>query len=226
MHILPREKHDTNRDYAFKNIKANIIDLSLEPGSMVSENELAAELGLSRTPIREALIELSKVGLVEIYPQRGSAIAQIDYDMVEEAQFMRNVLECSVAELACQVIQEEDIRVLLDNVMQQEHYLNTGMTEKILLLDNAFHRLLFRIVHKEQMWSIMNSFTAHFDRVHRMAVATVKDSKIVADHRAIFDAICAHDPDTAKKVMNKHLLRFRVEKELLMQNYPKEYFKN
>ena len=137
MHILPREKHDTNRDYALRNIKANIIDLSLEPGSMVSENELAAELGLSRTPIREALIELSKVGLVEIYPQRGSAIALIDYDMVEEAQFMRNVLEASVAELVCQMIQEEDMKALLDNVMQQEHYLNTGMAEKIILLDNG-----------------------------------------------------------------------------------------
>ncbi len=225
MHILPREKHDTNRDYALRNIKANIIDLSLEPGSMVSENELAAELGLSRTPIREALIELSKVGLVEIYPQRGSAIALIDYDMVEEAQFMRNVLEASVAELVCQMIQEEDMKALLDNVMQQEHYLNTGMAEKIILLDNAFHKLLFQIAHKEQLWSIMNSFTAHFDRVRRMAVATVKDSKIVADHRAIYDAICARDTETAKKVMNKHLLRYRIEEELLRQNYPREYFK-
>ena len=69
MHITERLPRETGRDYALRILKDNIVRLELEPGSMVSENELASELGLSRTPVREALIELSKVNIVEIYPQ-------------------------------------------------------------------------------------------------------------------------------------------------------------
>lgn len=103
MRILARRLRETGRDYALRNLKDNIIHLELKPGSMVSENELAAQMGLSRTPVREALMELSKVRLVDVYPQRGSAVALIDYDLVEEARFMRSVMECAVVELVCRM---------------------------------------------------------------------------------------------------------------------------
>ncbi len=227
MNMQPRNKRDSNRDYALRTIRSNIIDLTLKPGSMVSENELAVELGLSRTPIREALLELSKVSLVEVIPQVGSRIARIDYEMVEEARFLRNVLECSIVELVCNVIRETDKQELLNNVFQQEHFLSAGMPDKIITLDNSFHHMLFKIAQKERLWEIMNGFTAHFDRVRRMAVETVKvkDSKVVADHRAILDCICANKPEEARAVMTKHLLRYKIEEELLRNTYPKEFFK-
>ena len=109
MRLTQRQPRETGRDYALRTIKDNIIHLELAPGSMVSENELAAAMGLSRTPVREALIELSKVKIVEIYPQKGSAVALIDYDLVEESRFMRKVLECAVVELDCEMAPPEDI---------------------------------------------------------------------------------------------------------------------
>ena len=107
MYLTERLPRETGRDYALRTLKDNIVRLALKPGSLVSENELAAEMGLSRTPVREALIELSKVKIVEIYPQRGSAIALIDCHMVEEAGFMRRVLECAVIELDCMLADEK-----------------------------------------------------------------------------------------------------------------------
>ena len=92
MTISPRDLRETGRDYAMRVLKENILRLELEPGSKVSENELAAQLGLSRTPVREALMALAKVRLVEVYPQRGSEVARIDYDLVEESCFMRRIL--------------------------------------------------------------------------------------------------------------------------------------
>lgn len=112
MRILARRLRETGRDYALRNLKDNIIHLELKPGSMVSENELAAQMGLSRTPVREALMELSKVRLVDVYPQRGSAVALIDYDLVEEARFMRSVMECAVVELVCRMATPEDMLAL------------------------------------------------------------------------------------------------------------------
>ena len=116
MRLLERFPRETGRDYALRTIKDNIISLRLAPGSQISENELAAEMGLSRTPVREALIELSKVKIIEIYPQKKSVVSLIDYSMVEEARFIRNLLECAVVELDCKMAAEDDVRRLEENV--------------------------------------------------------------------------------------------------------------
>ena len=119
MKILERLPRENGRDYALRVIKDNIIHLNLEPGSQISENELSAKLGLSRTPVREALIELSKVRIIEIQPQKRSVVALIDYDLVEESRFMRNVLECAVVDLVCEMAGPEDVERLRENIRLQ-----------------------------------------------------------------------------------------------------------
>lgn len=225
MRILARRLRETGRDYALRNLKDNIIHLELKPGSMVSENELAAQMGLSRTPVREALMELSKVRLVDVYPQRGSAVALIDYDLVEEARFMRSVMECAVVELVCRMATPEDILVLEEGIALQERCLKSGMMERLWTLDNAFHRELFRIARKTQTYDMVSSFTVHFDRVRNMALTTVKDTKIVNDHRLITQAIERHDEAGAKALMAKHLERYKVDQSALLSGYPMDYFK-
>ena len=111
MNVKKRDGSETGREYVLRILKENIVMLELEPGSRISENELAAEIGVSRTPVREALIELSKSKIVEIYPQRGSYVSRIDWGLVEEAQFMRVTLEKAVIRLACQGLSEEKLEV-------------------------------------------------------------------------------------------------------------------
>ena len=110
MHISERNPKETARDYALRTLRDNIVRLELEPGSMVSENVLASEMGLSRTPVREALIELSKVKIVEILSQRGCLISLVDYALVEESRFfahhagmchLRRSLQNGFARAAC-----------------------------------------------------------------------------------------------------------------------------
>lgn len=93
MKLEERHYAETAREYARRMLKENIISMDLKPGAMVSENELAAQLGLSRTPVREALMDMSQYGVVDVMPQRGSRISLIDYNLVEEARFARQVLE-------------------------------------------------------------------------------------------------------------------------------------
>ena len=206
-------------------LKENILRLELSPGSKVSENELAAQLGLSRTPVREALMALAKVRLVEVYPQRGSEVALIDYDLVEEACFMRRVLECAVVEEACRNVNPEHKVELEDNVALQERCLRGGRMEALMQLDNELHHLLFTIARKEQTWEIMSSFTAHFDRVRSMALTTALNERNVADHRAIVQAIIAGDAAEARSLMETHLGRYRVDEQALREQYPASYFK-
>ena len=102
MIIFARGSDESARDYAYRTIKDNVVSLDLEPGEMVSEQEIAGQLGISRTPVREALLELSKSGLIAIIPQRGSFISKIDYEIIEEVRFLRLIVEIAICELACE----------------------------------------------------------------------------------------------------------------------------
>lgn len=225
MQIPVRDPKESGRDYALRCLTENILNLELTPGSMVSENELAAQLGLSRTPVREALMALAKVRLVDVYPQRGSAVALVDYELVEETCFMRRVFEVAVVEVACKTATEEDKVALKDNVAAQERFLQEGRPEQLMPLDNELHKLLFLIAHKMQMWDMMSSYTLHFDRVRRMALDPVRNDRNVADHRAIVDAICTGDAAQAKKLMERHLNRYKVDENALRSRYPESWFK-
>lgn len=224
MRLTERYSKETGREYALRMLKDNIINLDLIPGSMLSENELSSEMHLSRTPVREALIELSKVGIVEIYPQKGSVVSFIDYKLVEEARFMRSVLEGAVVELACKMATEEAITELKENVKLQEFYLENRSPQKLLELDNEFHQMLFHMTSKDQIYQLMDSITIHFDRIRSMSLAAVKDLKTISDHQAIVEAIIAKDGDGAKMLMEKHLSRYKIDEEALRSKYP-GYFK-
>ncbi len=224
MQVIERNPKETAREYAMRVIRHNIITLALAPGSIISENELAGELGISRTPVREALIEIGRTSMVGTFPQRGSCISLIDFELVEEAVFLRMVLEKAVAELACDMAQETDIIKLEENVKLQEFYLSNSSTERLIELDNEFHTTLFRICHKERTFEMMQNMLIHFDRVRTLSVETVKDIKIISDHKAILDAIRKRDKTAAVDMIVKHLSRYKLDRKEIMERYP-EYFK-
>lgn len=222
MYISDRCAGENGRDYALRMLKKNIINLELKPGSMVSEKDLAQEMGLSRTPVREALMDLAKVSMVEILPQRGSRISLIDYNMVEDTQFTRNILEGAIVQLACQRATEKDLNILWENVRLQEFYKDNSV--KMLELDNSFHRELFRIAEKMHTYYMLETFSVHFDRVRQMSLHTVKDHKIIEDHKNIYLAVKDRDMERVKEKMEEHLSRYKVDEKEIRQNYPAEYF--
>ena len=218
---LPKE---TARDYALRVLKGNIISLDLAPGTAISENELAAEIGISRTPVREAIIELAKAYLIEIYPQRGSFVSLIDPKMVEEARFLRRVMDAAVIEEVCETADEEGIRLLEENVELQEFYLSKGTTDKLFDLDNKFHRDIYVVAKKDIIYDIHSTLMIHFDRVRNLSVVTVKNNGIVGEHRAMLEAIKAKDKKTASELVAKHLDHYQVD-EIEIRSRRPEFFK-
>lgn len=225
MYITERLERETARDYALRIIKDNIIRIELEPGSMLSEKEIAIELGLSRTPVREALIELSKSQIVEIFPQKGSMVSLIDYNLVEEAYFTRLVMEKAIVELACHRAKEEDFIRLEENLMLQEFYLDYPAPFKLLELDNEFHMKLYEICQKMQCYEMVRSMSVHFDRVRSLSLTSVKDLKTVKDHRCIIEAIKEKNVQLAVQIIEKHISRYVVDEEAICKKYP-QYIKN
>lgn len=223
MVLTERYPHERGRDYAKRVIRDKIISLELEPGAVISDRELASWMNLSRTPVREALLDLAKVKIVEIYPQRGSVVAPIDYNLVEEAQFVRSVLEVAVVQLACERATQEQLEQLKESVALQEFYYQHGSSERLLEMDDEFHRLLFQIAGRMQAYEMMQSITVHFDRVRSLAVTAVKEHLWMSDHRNICEAVAAHDQEAARQLMEKHLNRYKVDETALREQYP-QYF--
>ena len=224
MYMTEKLKGENSREYALRIIKEKIIRLELEPGSLVSEKDLAGELGLSRTPVREALLELSKVKIVEILPQRGNVISLVDSSLVDESRLMRNTLECAVVKEVCRMISPGDILQIQANLQSQEFYLEKQKPEFLMELDNQFHFMLFKIAQKIQIYHMMSSFAIHFDRIRNMTLYAVKDLKIVEDHRAILDAIMKGDEQAASGIMETHLGRYVIDEQTIRQKYS-HYFK-
>ena len=223
MTLLERLPQESDRNYALRTLKENIIDLGLPPGSQISESEICAQIGLSRTPVREALIELSRVKIIKIIPQKKSTVALIDYVLVEEACFMRNVLECAVVELDCELALPEGLQRLEENVKLQHFYFENNNFQMLMELDNQFHAILFSIAQKSQVFEMTQNMLIHFDRVRRMALDSVKDLKIVEDHEQILEAIRDRDAERAKQLMQIHLSRYKYDAKEILKEYP-EYF--
>ncbi len=225
MKVREKMKRETSREYALSVLKDNIINLDLKPGTLVSENTMALELGISRTPVREALSELANIGIVEVFPQRGSRISLIDYDMIDETYFMRNLLECGVVKEVCRVIHEANIAELEENLRIQNQYCLNNNPEGLFEADNAFHKMLFQIAKKSKCYDVVRSFSIHFDRLRLLKVsASVGANKIVEDHRAILEAIKERDGEKAVTFMQQHLKQYEQERQELLNKFP-EYFK-
>jgi len=217
--LTERTARETARDYAFRMLRRNIASLELAPGAMLSENELSEALGLSRTPIREALIELARIQIVEILPQRGSRIALIDCALVEESRFLRQVLEKAIVELACDQARALDFSAAEANVKRQQFYVDNQMPDKLLEMDNDFHREFFRLTNRMQTYHMMESMALHFDRMRSLTLANIKENRVVSDHEALLRAVRAGDRDEAAAQMIRHLNRNRIDEQAIREKY-------
>ena len=223
MKISDKKSGETARDYAFRVIKENIVSLEFIPGTFVSENEMALELGLSRTPVREAIIDLAKASVIETVPQRGNYVTLIDPEMVNESRFLRQVLDKAVIEVACEMDDPEGLSALEENVQLQEFYLDKNAGDKIFVLDNQFHEGIYKYAKKSRIFEMRSTLMIHFDRVRSLSVETVKDMKIVKDHREMLEAIKNHDKEAAIALVDKHMGRYQIDQDIIRAQHP-EYF--
>jgi DNA-binding GntR family transcriptional regulator len=135
------------------------------------------------------------------------------------------VLDVSVAEIACDVASPEDIMNLEANVKLQEFYLENNNQDKIFELDNEFHKMIYVMANKERTYAMKAGMMIHYDRVRALSLITVKDNKIVNDHRLIMEAIRNKDKEEVKRLIKKHLSRYDIDKEEIKKAYP-EYYKH
>jgi DNA-binding GntR family transcriptional regulator len=192
------------RDQTLETIRRRIISLQLPPGEPLSENELAQELGVSRTPVRESLILLREEGLIQVFPQIGSFVSLVDLGRVSEAQFVREAIECaSLRDLA---VDDEGIAGLRLILASQTEADAQKDVEEFFRLDEEFHRELLRLAGHESAWSAVNSAKAHLDRARRLSLLDTRPiATLIQQHTAVVDALETNNLDGADSSLRLHL---------------------
>lgn len=223
MRFTEKDKKESNREYALRVIKENIINLELKPGTMISEQDVADELKLSRTPVHEALQELANTKIIEILPQKGSLVSFINMKLVDEALFLRAAIESAVTEEAVEKSTEEDITALEENVGLQEFYYTKGNLDKLMELDNNFHKLMYRITDKMQCHYMVKTMNIHYDRFRELRIHTSDTKVVINEHKNILQAFKNKDSAKAKELILKHLNRLYVDEKDIRKKYP-EFF--
>lgn len=227
MQIIPRMAKESARDYALRFLKHNIMNLHLKPGSMVSVWELAEVVGVSRTPIREAMQELEKTGILEVFPHAGSRISYIDYNRIHESCFIRTTLETMVVAEVCDLFGPEHEAAFEDILYAQRREIerNTPATDPVLFLemDNRFHRLLYSIANKELTYQAVTGCLWHFDRLRAISFSAVDTQRLVAEHEGIYQTIREGDKRRAKQLTKKHLSGYLGDEAAIRAKHS-EYF--
>ncbi|MPZ82701.1 MAG: FCD domain-containing protein [Actinophytocola sp.] len=196
----------TVRAQVYGLIRESIVSVTLLPGQALSENELAGHYGVSRTPVREALIQLTDEGLVDVVPQRGTFVSRISVRGVEEAQFIRETLErASLPSVAGRVTGADAVRLrgLLD---EQRQAAADGDLQTWFACDEELHRALLEIAGHPRAWPVVQSAKAHMDRVRRLSLPGPRVlADLIAQHTEIVEHVLCQDIRAADKVLARHL---------------------
>jgi DNA-binding GntR family transcriptional regulator len=183
-----------------------IVAAELEPGRQLSENELAARLGVSRTPVREALQRLREERLVAIVPQLGTFVTRISTQAVADAQFVREALECAAIREAARRASEADVAALDAIVARQDDTRAADDFDRFYVLDDDLHHALCDLSGHEIAWSLSQRAKGHLNRIRRLSLPEPGYlEEMIADHRGVVAAVAAHDPDAAERALRHHL---------------------
>ena len=173
--ILERQKQESAKDYVLRVLIHNIVNTELVPGERLIDQEICGQLGVSRTPFREAELELAQKKLIDIRPKIGTYVSYIDSGLVEEIRH---------------------IDKLWENIALWQLYIKRGDEEKIFYYDKEFHKMLYQMCGRNYWCELVEGVAPHFDRTTILSFRCKPKEKIYKDHEELVEAI--EQKDTIK----------------------------
>lgn len=194
------------RDVVFNTLRQAILTGELKPGERLMEIHLAKKLGVSRTPIREAIRKLELEGLVTMIPRRGAEVAQITEKSMNDVLEVRRALDVLCVELACDRITEEELEQLKAACEAFEAAVKTKDAKKIAHADVALHDIIVCATGNQRLIQLVNNLS---EQMYRYRFEYIKDSSqhetLVKEHRVIYQSIAGKDKKTAAAAAKTHI---------------------
>ena len=225
MVIVEQNPQESIREYVYRFLKVNIVNLELPPGQNISEQEVASQLKVSRTPVREAFIKLAQENLLDIVPQKGTYVSLIDTDQVEESTFVRQTLEYEVIQQACSSFPVDELFQLQSCLELQKLCIREKNYYRFFELDENMHGIIFRGCKKGRTWEMLQLMNAHYNRVRILSLKTkeFKWDQLLEHHQELIRAIQEHDIKLGKKIIELHLHKVLIDLEYLRKAHG-DYF--
>lgn len=198
----------------FNHLKKQIVEIKVSPGTRLSENELSSIFNVSRQPVREALFLLKQVGLIEVFPQKGSYVTKISAKNLKETCFLRSSVECSAVFEGIKNKDEERFNAIIedmkDNLALQRRLLekpnDNDRDGRFLELDDAFHHLICRLSGTNLAWEVIESYKSNIDRIRFLSTQRVSSMpKLVEEHTEICRLIEKEQALDATQKLHEHL---------------------
>ena len=206
----------------YSSLRNSILSLNLVPGTMVSENDISARFNVSRTPVREAFIALSKEALIKVIPQKGSMVSRIDFTRVEQELFLRENLEPSALKQFIKSYDPSHLSELEKYIELQGEAVSTKEYERFLQYDNLFHKVFFN--NQKVAWEAIDNMCGHYYRFRLLTIwfqERVKD--VVKEHKLLFQAIKQKDTTKALVLLKSHIHKINKEEPIVKRLFP-DYF--
>lgn len=200
------EKNSMSADLA-EYIKQQILDGQLNPGDRIVETKVAKELGISQTPVREAIRQLSGEGIITIVPNKGPMVRQFDMKDVFEVYSLRSMLEGLAIRLAVQQASDEEISKLSAFFEDMKRKLVDDTVDSLLEESVHIHQSIVRLANHSRLAASYDSITFSISLAGRILGKVSTKQKEVDQHAELIEALVRRDPDHAEKVMRQHILR-------------------
>lgn len=202
---LPLEHRQLGQS-VYESVRREIIDLTLKPGTHLREADLAGRFGVSKTPVREALLQLKKDGLVEIASYRGAIVTSYTHRDLIEIYQLRELLEGACAREAAQSMAVGDLVELGRVVRVSAESLAAGDQDLLPQLFNAFDDIIYRQTRNARLVEMLTYLDAHLRRIGNLTVGIPgRLDKSVQQHGEIYEAIATRNPDEAELTMRRHV---------------------
>ena len=194
------------RGRVFNKLREDILSGKYQDHEELKEVAIGEELGVSRTPVREAFRQLELEGLIQIVPNKGAYVTGITAKDVKDIYMIRSSLEGMCASLATENITEEQLEELEENVYLASFHASKGHMEQMTELDNRFHHILYEACDSKMLEKLLQDFHQYVMRIRKKTLST-KERGIASneEHRQIMEAIKAKNPDEAQRLANMHM---------------------
>lgn len=207
------------RDVVFNTLREAILKGDLKPGERLMELQLAAQLGVSRTPIREAIRMLEQEGLAVTVPRKGAEVAKMTLKGMEDVLEIREALDILACQLACERITEEQLTLLAEKKQAFEDSLKSGNVKAIAETDVAFHDVIYDATNNPKLVNMLNNLR---EQIYRYRVEYLKNEanfpKLIKEHNAIFDALSNRNQEEAQLSIREHVKNQAIAvKEVIIQ---------
>ena len=194
------------RDVVFNTLRQAILRGELKPGERLMEIQLANKLGVSRTPIREAIRKLELEGLVLMIPRKGAEVAEITEKNMRDVLEVRKALEELAVQLACDKITKEEIEEMKKAAEDFKKILKSKDITEIAEADVRFHDIIYMATDNQKLIQLLNNLR---EQMYRYRIEYLKKKEcypqLLNEHQTIIDAIAGHDKELATKLTSQHI---------------------